>query len=59
MSPILTKPKREKKLPSRKIRFIRNSNNQTSVFEVSTVDTCGLINILHLVETSAMLLISF
>ena len=40
-SPILTKPKTEKKkkkkLSSCKIQFMRNSNNQTSVFEVSTV----------------------
>ena len=42
-SPILTKPKREeKKLSSGKIRFLRNPNNQTSVFEVSNLGEVSL-----------------
>ena len=37
MSPILTNQREKNNLSFRKIPFMRNSNNQTSVFEVSTV----------------------
>ena len=58
-SPILTKPKRKKILSSYKIRFERNSNNQTSVLEVSTVIHFHTIRIMNSLSAKKRTLIAY